>query len=115
MALFERISQFRLGAADTDDLVEGVSPFLICPQHYHLAAGTRLECNTYGMLTSGSGAAAMADIRELSDPKLKSPRDALELSTFVGGYSCLVDVLLGENHGAAARLRNHATFWQQNA
>ena len=115
VALFERIAQFRLGAADTDDLLEGLSPFLICPQYYHLAAGTRLECSTYGMLTSGSGAAAMSDIRELSDPKLKSPRDALELSTFVGGYSCLLDVLLGEDHGAAARLRNHAYFWQQNA
>ena len=115
VALFERVTQFRLGAADTDDLLEGVSPYLICPQYYHLAAGTRLECSTYGMLTSGSGAAAMSDIRELSDPKLKSPRDALELSTFVGGYSCLLDVLLGEQHGAAARLRNHALFWQQNA
>ena len=37
------------------------------------------------------------------------------LAAFVGGYSCLLDVLLGEDHGAAARLRSHATFWQQNA
>lgn len=57
----------------------------------------------------------MADIRELTAPKLKSPRDALELSSFVGGYSCLMDCLIGDNHGAAARLRDHAAFWQQNA
>ena len=67
------------------------------------------------MITSGSGAAAMSDIRELADPKLFSPRDALELMSFVGGYSCLFDVLLGENHGASARLRGHAHFWRQNA
>ena len=115
VALFERIAQFRLGAPDTDDLEEGISPFLICPQYYHLALGTRLECNDYGMLTSGSGAASMADIRALTASKLKSPRDPLELSCFVGGYSCLLDVLLGEDHGASARLRNHALFWQQNA
>ena len=115
VALFERVAQFRLGAPDTDDLEEGLSPFLICPQHYHLAAGTRLECNTYGMLTSGSGAPTLADLHDLTAPKLKSPRDALELTSFVGGYSCLLDVLLGEDHGAAARLRNHASFWRQNA
>ena len=115
VALFERIAQFRLGAPDTDDLEEGISPFLICPQHYHLAAGTRLECNTYDMLSSGSGTASMADLHVLTASKLKSPQDALQLSAFVGGYSCLLDVLLGEDHGAAARLRNHATFWQQNA
>ena len=115
VALAERIFQFRLGAPDPDEITEGASIFLVVPQHYYLAAGTRLECNTYGMLTSGSGAASMSDIRELSDPKIQAPRDALELSCFVGGYSCLIDVLLGENHGAAARLRNHASFWQQNA
>ena len=115
VALFESVSQFHLGAPDTDDLEEGISPFLICPQYHHLAAGTRYECNNYGMLTSGSGAASMADIQALTASKLKAPRDALELSSFVGGYSCLLDVLLGEDHGAAARLRQHATFWQQNA
>ena len=114
-ALFERVSQFRLGSVDPDDILEGITPFLICPQHYHRAAGTRLECSTYGLITSGSGAAAMSDIRELTDAKVLSPRDSLELSCFVGGYSCLLDVLIGQDHGAAARLRNHATFWQQNA
>ena len=112
--LIECITQFQLGSPDTDDLTRGVSPFLICPQFYHRAAGTRLECSTYDMISSGSGAAAMSDIRELADPKLLSPRDALELTCFVGGYSCLLDVLLGENHGAAARLRNHAKFWTHN-
>ena len=92
-----------------------MSPFLIVPQYFHLATGTRLECNTYGMLTSGGGAASMSDIRELTDAKIQAPRDALELSCFVGGYSCLIDCLIGVNHGAAARLRNHAAFWQQNA
>ena len=57
----------------------------------------------------------MADIHALTAPKLKAPRDAFELPSFVGGYSCLLDVLLGADHGAAARIRQHATFWQQNA
>ena len=115
VALFEKIAQFRLGAPDTDDLEEGLSPFLICPQHYYLAAGVRRECNTYSMLASGSGAASMADLEVLTATKMNTPRDALELTNFVGGYSCLMDVLLGEDHSAAARIRNHATFWQQNA
>ena len=115
VALFERISQFRLGAPDPDDILEGVTPFLVCPQHYHRAADARLECNTYGMITSGGGAAAMSDIRELSDAKVLSPRDPLELSCFVGGYSCLMDCLIGNDHAAAVRLRHHAAFWQQNA
>ena len=112
--LIECITQYRLGSPDTDDLTRGVSPFLICPQFFPGAAGTRHECSTYDLITSGSGAAAMSDIRELADPKLLSPRDALELTCFVGGYSCLLDVLLGENHGAAARLRDHAKFWTHN-
>jgi hypothetical protein len=74
-----------------------------------------MDCNTYGLLTSQSGSATIADLRTLSEPKLQSPRDALELSSFVGGYSCLVDCLLGVDHGASARLRQHAEFWQQNA
>ena len=45
-ALFERVSQFRLGSVDPDDILEGITPFLICPQHYHRAAGTCLECST---------------------------------------------------------------------
>ena len=57
----------------------------------------------------------MSEIRELSDPKLQAPRDALELSSFVGGYSCLVDCLIGSGHAAAARLRDHAAFWQEYA
>ena len=115
VALFERISQFRLGAADPDDILEGITPFLVCPQHYYRAAEARLECNTYGMITSGGGTAAMSDIRELSDAKVLSPRDALELSCFIGGYSCLMDCLIGNDHAAAVRLRHHAAFWQQNA
>ena len=113
--LIECIIQFQLGSPDTDDLTRGASPFKICPQYFNQAAGTRLECSTYDMITSGSGAAAMSDIRELADPKLLSPRDALELTAFVGGYSCLMDCLLGKDHGAAARLRDHAKFWQQHA
>ena len=115
VALFECIVQFRLGAADLDNILDGVTPFLVCPPYYHRAAGTRLECSTYDLITSGSGAAAMSDIRELSDPKLQAPRDALELSSFVGGYSCLVDCLIGEGHAAAARLRDHAAFWREHA
>ena len=115
VALFECIAQFRLGAADLDNILDGITPFLVCPPYYHRAAGTRLEVNTYGLLTSGSGTATMSDIRELSDPKLQAPRDALELYSFVGGYSCLVDVLIGEGHAAAARLRDHATFWREHA
>ena len=113
--LYECISQFRLGAADSDDILEGVSPFLVCPQHYHRANGTRLDCNTYGLLTSQSGSTTITDLRTLSEPKLQSPGDALELSAFVGGYSCLIDCLLGTDHGAAMRLRQHADFWRENA
>ena len=98
-----------MGAPDPDDLLEGLTPFLVCPQYYHRATGT------YGLLTSQSGSATIADLRTLSEPKLQSPRDALELSSFVGGYSCLVDCLLGVDHGASSRLRQHAKFWQQNA
>lgn len=115
VALFESIAQFRLGSPDLDNVSEGFSPFKICTPHYHLAAGTRLECNTYGLLTSGSGVAAMSEMRELSEPKILAPRDGLELIGFVAGYSCLLDCLIGADHGAAARLRNHAIFWRQNA
>ena len=115
VALFECISQFRLGSADLDNILEGVSPFLVCPPYYHRAAGTRLECNSYGLLTSGGGAAALAEIREITAPKMQVPRDALELYSFVGGYSCLMDVLIGEAHAASARLRDHASFWREYA
>ena len=115
VALFECISHFRLGAADPSNILEGVTPFLICPQYYHRAPGTRLDCNTYGLLTAGSGAAVMAEVRELTEPKLMSPRDATELSAFIGGYSCLIDCLIGDDHAAAARLRAHATFWRAHA
>ena len=62
VALFECIAQFRLGTADLDNILDGVTPFLVCPPYYHRAAGTRLEVNTYGLLTLGSGTAAMSDI-----------------------------------------------------
>ena len=113
--LYETIAQFRLGAADPDDILEGVSPFLVCPQHYHKALGTRLDCNTYGLLTSQTGSTSITDIRTLSEAKLQSPGNAPELAAFVGGYSCLMDCLIGTDHGAAARLRQHAEFWRENA
>ena len=101
--LFENIHQFRVGSAVLDNVSNGVSPFQICPPYFYLATGTRLECNTYGMLTSGGGAAAMSEIRELTEAKILVPRDALELTCFVAGYSCLMDCLIGHEHAAAAR------------
>jgi hypothetical protein len=67
------------------------------------------------MLTAGGLSGTLAEILQLSDPKLNAPRDGMELNGFVGGYSVLVDCLLGEAHPAAIRLRDHAAFWRFNA
>ena len=44
-ALFECISQFRLGG-EVDNVLDGLTPFMTVPPNYHCTAGTQFECNT---------------------------------------------------------------------
>ena len=114
VALFECVSQFRLGA-EVDNIMDGVSPFLVVPTTYYKAAATRIECNNYSMLTEGGNTASLNEIRQLSDTKMNVPQDPLQLMSFVGGYSVFVDVIFGVDHAAAVRLREHYSFWEDMA
>ena len=98
-----------------DNVLDGLTPFIIVPPNYNRAASTQLECNTYGLLLSGTGSASLAEICELTKPTLNSPQNPLELMGFTGGYSTIFDSLIGVEHPASQSLRAHAFFWIHHA
>ena len=61
------------------------------------------------------GSASLAEIHELTEPKLNSPQNPLELMGFTGGYSTIFDSLIGVEHPASLSLRAHAFFWIYHA
>ena len=62
---------------EVDNVLDGLTPFMIASPNYHRAARTQLEFNTYGLLLFGTGSASLAEVHELTEPQLNSPQNPL--------------------------------------
>ena len=111
--LFLGISQFRL-SVDVDNLLDGLSPFLLEPQSCSKDSGTQTQVDNYTMLTSGGNTATLKEIQQLSEAKLKVPENPYELVEFIGAYSVLIDCILGKDQPGATALRHHAKYWKES-
>jgi hypothetical protein len=111
-AMFVKIRFFHLGSVDLDVITEGVSPFLMCPLYSTNANATMLLMHHYMMLLDHSNQMSLSDIKQLvlSD-NYNIPVDFYALVDYIGAYSVLWDVLVGQHHPLAIALRQHHLFW----
>lgn len=112
-ALYEQVSKFRIGSGDQEDLKTGVSPFLMCPIGYHRADAQR-QLNDQYMLVNDGNAPSLADSRQILPPTYNIPTNLYTLVDFIGSYSVILDVLLGDHHPLALRLRQHHRYWDMH-
>lgn len=109
--LWERISNFRFGSIDVDDLKGGLSPFLICSGINREAAMGRDRATVYEMLHSGGGSATLDQLYTLASTAPAFPHSLLGLNVSLNSYSVLLDVLLGIHHRVCLAYRAFLTSW----
>ena len=114
--LYTNILAFELGASDLETITQGVSPFLMCPTGYVKAKEATTVTQKYLLLQGENNLPLLSDIQQLVPSNHYSlPDDLHSLVDFVGAYSVVWDVLVGEFHPLAISLRNHYKFWNKCA
>lgn len=113
--LYEIIIRFDFGAEGADAVDQGLSPFLVVPKHFHQAEGVRTMCNQYTMLHAGGNTATLNEVKELAAHKWNAPHDSLDLVSFTGSYSVLIDTVFGADQECSRAMRAHAAFIRTNA
>lgn len=110
--LYVNVSSFELGAADLETITQGVSPFLMCPTGHKKANTTMLLTQKYMMLQGENNLPLLGDVQQLVPSNEYSiPDDLHSLVDFIGAYSVVWDVLVGEHHPLATTIRVHHRFW----
>ena len=114
--LYTNIAAFELGAADLETITQGISPFLMCPVGYVKAKDTHTLTQKYLMLQGGGTSPQLSDIQQLVPSNDYSiPDNFHTLTDFIGAYSIVWDVLIGEYHPLAVVLQQHYKFWERGA
>ena len=111
-SLYSTIASFELGALDLEDITQGVSPFLMCPRGYRKARTLTKNAQIYMEIHSGTAAPSLSQIEVVASNEYSIPENLHILVDFIGAYSVLWDVLVGEHHPLALLLRQHHTFWK---
>ncbi len=114
-ALWVNISGFDLGASDLEVITQGVSPFLMCPRASARANSTTLLSQQYLLLQGDNHLPLLSDVQQLIPSSAYTiPDDLHSLTAFIGAYSVIWDVLLGDHHPLAVALRLHHKYWMLN-
>lgn len=112
--LYSNVSAFEVGAADLEVITQGISPFLMCPNGYMKANTTTLLTQKYMMLQGDNSLPLLTDIQQLIPTNdYNIPDDLYTLADFIGAYSVVWDILVGENHPLALAIRAHFFFWSE--
>lgn len=113
--LWVNISSFDLGASDLEVITQGISPFLMCPRSSKKANSTYLLTQRYLLLQGDNNLPLLSDIQELVPTSEYSlPEDMHALADYLGAYSVIWDVLIGEHHPLSVALRQHFKFWKKH-
>jgi hypothetical protein len=88
---YEGLTQFGLGSADVDDLVLGLTPFLVCPAGYHKVGSQRSKSFLYTSVHGDGCMATLDDVRVLVDVDCRNkathrklgPGEAQEMEAFL--------------------------------
>ena len=111
-ALYSTISSFALATIDYEDITQGVSPFVMCPLGFRKAKTLTRNAQTYMHIQTGM-APTLADLTAIAPSgDFSIPDDIYTLVDFIGAYSVLWDVLVGEENPLAITLRTHHFFWR---
>ena len=112
-SLYEQISKFRIGTSDQEDLKIGISPFLMCPTGYHRAEAQR-QLNDQYILVNDGNAPTLSDAIQILPQTYNIPTNIYQLVDFIGAYSIVLDIILGDTHPLSIRLRQHHQYWDHH-
>jgi hypothetical protein len=112
--LFNNISSFELGSSNLEVITRGVSPFLMCTARYEKADEITVLSQRYMLHHEGAIISSEEISKLASTNHYAIPTDLHMLVDFIGAYSVVWDVLLGELHPLAISLCNHFRFWQKH-
>jgi hypothetical protein len=112
--LFTNIASFELGATNVDIITQGVSPFLMCPIGSEKVEATLALSQQFQRLHEGTTLTLENLAAVVPSNDYTIPDTVHTLVDFIGAYSVLWDVLVGEHHPLATALQNHYNFWNTN-
>jgi hypothetical protein len=110
--LLERISSFKAGAQDVDDLTAGFSLFLLITGSPEATTQARDRAVVYGLLHGGHVAPSLDQLREIVLGAPQMARTLIALERTYQGYSTLLDVLIGRHHRVALHFHGFVTAFQ---
>ena len=115
-SLLTNIMEFQLGAVDLENITQGISPFLMCPEGYAKEKEVSYLTHTYLMFQGDDNKPTLEESATLVPSNSYSiPTDFHTLADFVGAYSIVWDVLIGPNHPLAISIRTHYQYWNHQA
>jgi hypothetical protein len=109
--IIERISSFRFGAHDVDDLTGGLSPFLMVSGTPDEQAAARERSCVYTMVQAGNAAPTLDQLTHLVSNAPRVPKTLLQLLSTYGAYGTLLEVILGINHRVSQLFRSFLKQW----
>lgn len=112
-ALYERVSQFTFGCRNLDDIVGGLSPFLVCSGLSANAAAAREQAYVYQMVHAGNASPTLDQLRQLVGSAPEMVNTSLSLVMMYRCYSVLLDVVFGVPHRWSTYFRQWCRSWEQ--
>jgi hypothetical protein len=103
--LFERVSSFKFGCPDVDDIMGGLPIFMMTYGSPKAHSQARERSVVYAMLQAGSAAPSLDQIRELVSNAPQMAQTLLGLNRAYQAYATLLDVILGVQHRVAIHFR----------
>jgi hypothetical protein len=104
--LFERVSSFKFGCPDVDDIMGGLPIFMMTYGSPEAHSHARERSVVYAMLQAGTAAPSLDQIRSLVSTAPQMAQTVLGLNQAYQAYATLLDVLLGVQHRVAVHFRN---------
>ena len=111
--LYERISNFAFGSRNVDDLLAGLSPFLMTSGLGADAHNQRQNATVYQMMYAGAAAPAIEQVLPLLSSAPAMPASMLAMQISLKNYSVLLDVILGVNHRVSSDFRQFVYSWDR--
>jgi len=104
--ILQRILYGLFGSVNADDIVGGLSIFLMMLGYGPLAATARQLALTYDTIQGGLGAPQLSEVQQLTAAVPYMPETTTMLITVYKAYATMLDIVLGVNHRVAVYFRD---------
>lgn len=78
------------------------------------SAEAQRQLNDQYILVNDGNAPTLSDAIQILPQTYNIPTNIYQLEDFIGAYSIILDIILGEMHPLAIRLRQHHQYWDHN-